>query len=436
MALSSLMTFFIITVCYNLFIAFAIDLFGYSLSWYTNIGVLVLIYIIPSIFMMVINTIVVDKWIMGNIAFNAKIQLSCLSIQLLWTLFLFASIFLNVRSSFILMVIVLPCALWTLITAFGIRGNRKLWHALFILISSFSSAMICYYGITSLRLFIPITGRMGITKNPEFIISLLTSLLSVAAFSYVATLFVHVKKQWVVLKIMFALHLMSFLIVISPFGFPFSFETPQRIFVTHVNRQFFNSQLSTEYSDSLFWIQSMERRGWNLIPFLRKAQRLDDFCAKNGYCGLPWFSKVRESIGSTCIPSASHNVNDETKLEIISKELIGKEFHLEFKISGSDHMGLIITPLENVTLLGWNLPSQVTQTSNVVSFVQGLHNSSQTILLEASKNTPDSRIKVEVYSLYFHHDKHYSSDFHNFLKKFPKWSHISPALAVYKSYVF
>ncbi|CAH1393509.1 unnamed protein product [Nezara viridula] len=435
MTLLSLLTFLIIAVCYNLFIAFAIDFFGYSLSWYTNTGLLILIYVIPSIFMMIINTIVVDKWIMGNIAFNAKILLSCLSIQLLWTLFLFASFFLNVRSSYMLMIIVLPNALWTLITVLQKRGNRKLWHALFILISSFSSSMICYNGITSFRLFIPITGRIGVSKNPEFIISLLAALLSVAAFSFVTTLFLHVKKQRVVLKIMLGLHLMSFLFVISPMGFPFSVETPQRIFVTHVNRQFFNSQMSTEYSDSLFWIQSMERRGWHLIPFLRDASRLDEFCEKNGYCGLPWFSKVRERTGSTCIPFASHGLKDETQLEIISKELIGKEFHLEFQISGSDHMGLIVTPSENVTLLGWNLPSQVTQTSNIASFVQGIHNSSQTIVLEALKDSSDSVITIEVYSLYFHHQQNYSSDFHKFLKKFPKWSDVVPALATYKLYL-
>lgn len=436
MTLLSLLTFLIVAVCYNLFIAFAIDFFGYSLSWYTNTGLLILIYVLPSVFMMAINTVIVDKWIMGNIAFNAKIQLSCLSTQLLWTLFLFASLFLNVRSSYILMIIVLPCALWTLITVLQKRGNRKLWHALFILISSFSSSMICYNGISSFRLFIPITGRAGATKNPELIISLLASLLTVAAFSYVTTLFLHVKKQWVVLKIMLGLHLMSLLFVISPLCFPFSFETPQRVSVTHVNRQFFNSNMSSEYSDSFFWIQSMERRGLNLIPFLHDAPHFDEFCEKNGYSGLPWFTKVRERTGSTCIPSASHGFKDETKLEVISKESIGKEFHLEFEISGSDHMGLIITPVKNVTLLGWNLPSQVTQTSNIVSFVQGVHNSSQKIVLEASKDSPDSLIKIEVYSLFFHHEKHYLSDFREFLKNFPKWSHVAPALAVYKSYIF
>lgn len=431
----------ILTLVYNLCLAHLLDLFGFSMSWYSNSIIIIPLYVIPAIVIMFINIVQFDKYDNSKTHANMRIKSQCLALLIFWTSLLFLSTFFNIRSAFLLLLLVLPPALYTLVTSLvHPTTNRISWSLIFTAITIPTSLYFTYLAVNSFRLFIPITGRAGAEKNPEFIISALASLFSIAVFSNISVIILMVKKRWVAINILIISHIFAIIsIIMLPSTFPFSIGSPQRVLVTHVNRQFFDVD-SLKRSDSLFWVQNMDRRGRKALTVLNDAPNLEQFCEKDGYCGLPWYSKFQESSASTCISSAPHDLNDETHLELVSKTHISKHIiRFDFNISGPNHMGLILTPSPSVTLKGWSLPRKIIkQPPYMVGYVHGLHNPLWNIWLEfeVQESQPKNYFKIEIYGLYFHHEKHFSQRFSDFILKFPQWAHVSPALSMYKSFLF
>lgn len=94
----------------------------------------------------------------------------------------------------------------------------------------FPFMFLSYYTILTLEVFVPVQGRSGPSTNPDSIIAI-TSILLGTLIGYLMPTFSLFKRPLIVLSGFLVVFLAFVIIIITPLGFPFQTNTPQRFWI-------------------------------------------------------------------------------------------------------------------------------------------------------------------------------------------------------------
>ena len=112
-----------------------------------------------------------------------------IGVNLFWTLLIIPLTLANIRSAYIIAVIVLLSLLSTILTSvLGYQGQPRRWLALHLAFQVPTLLWATKFYHLLVKLFVPITGRMGAGANPEYLIALLVACFGLLCVSYLVPL--------------------------------------------------------------------------------------------------------------------------------------------------------------------------------------------------------------------------------------------------------
>ncbi|PSN36086.1 Endoplasmic reticulum metallopeptidase 1 [Blattella germanica] len=282
------LTGWLLAFIFMLITAFTLDLFGSSMSWFSRQWLIFCLYYCPTLVSCMLCPVLFVRF------YNK---------QFLLTLILFVGTFCGFRSTYIIMLAVLFPTLSSFVVSLPRwRKHTHMWLAVYVISTFPFSLLMMYQAIMAFGLFVPISGRIGPGKNPDFIIGTLATLLCILASSYVTQFIILLKHRMRTLIALTSIYLLAVILVIAtPLGFPFSANssapTPQRIHVYHADRTFHDISGHVRFQDSGYWLLNMDRHSpssvRSLIPDVAKAQSVKSMCETELACGLPlWTARI------------------------------------------------------------------------------------------------------------------------------------------------
>ncbi|XP_069678437.1 endoplasmic reticulum metallopeptidase 1-like [Periplaneta americana] len=444
---------------YVLLVAMIIDLLNSSMSWFTRPGLIFTLYYCPILVCGMVFPAVFHKYLSKQSPLDAGLQsrLYVNGVQLLWTMLLLAGTVCRIRSTFMFMLIVIFPALSNLILSLTRwRNKTHLWLLVYITSNIPVIIFVFYHTVVAFGLFIPITGRIGPDKNPEFIIGAFSFLLCTLSSAFVTPLIILVKNPWRTLGGASVLHILTILsIVASPLGFPYSANpsapTPQRIHVYHTEQVSHDLSGHVRLQNSGFWLVNLDRHSpgsvASLIPEVATAQSVQPMCEKELVCGLPIFTPrvLQISEFTSWVPAPTPVVHRPTNLELTSRETISNTVtRFSFTIGGPDRMVFVISPYRK--LENWSFDGGVFESGYewqnrpvyFINYVEGLTGPPFEfwIDLKVTQETPASVVDIAVIGQYINSPGDISEEFKQFLRKYPDWAHVTAWTATYKAWRF
>uniref|UniRef100_A0A914W597 FXNA-like protease n=1 Tax=Plectus sambesii TaxID=2011161 RepID=A0A914W597_9BILA len=363
-SLTALLTTFVLTRVTTL-----LDL---VLTWYSNPVIAFFMYAVPSaaaalyIHDKYVHRLIapkMERWLAERASFDAHLAILGL-IMLVLT-------FLKIASAFMLLIFALfPLLRDPLLAAVEkVSGHNGCARTLAIvhMICVLPGLLMLIYAIgLVLDIFIPIMGRSLVVANPEVPIAMALTGGSIFFVMMTASLVNRSMRINTLLKVIFVgvLSLYAFLAV-SPQGAPYSFDIaaphPRRVHFTHVHRQVYGKDGRLEIEQNGLMAASYDYRGADDMP-----QVFDDpafvpvsCTTSNKFCELPYYFPVADWLPGTAFRfkplEEKLRAAKTTTITKLSKEYVSpNEIKYSFKLTGSDHITLFITPQEPYHVSDWS----------------------------------------------------------------------------------
>uniref|UniRef100_A0A1B6BYM8 FXNA-like protease n=1 Tax=Clastoptera arizonana TaxID=38151 RepID=A0A1B6BYM8_9HEMI len=450
---------FILALASVILVGFVLDHTHSTLTWYNQSWLIIPLYYMPTLFALGLPLYFFNACKSNSLCTGVQVQLYCNGIQLLWSILLFMATAAGLRSSYILMLLVLiPAMANFLLILCQLQRSVPVWLSGYMASALLPVFYIVYVSLLAMQLFIPISGRMGSTTNPELLLGILSMLLCTLAASYFIPLVVLIKKPWVVFLGLFILHVSTLLSVMyTPLGFPYVADpagpTPQRIMIMHTERSFYDISGFERKHDHGYFIVNLDRRVNELgkvVPKIESALSIEKDCQSEVYCGIPVFSsrlKPSSSLGKW-IPASPPVIFEPTFIDLLHSQKFSstKLKRLTFNVTGPDQMVIIVLPKPNINLVGWSLTDSLPipshtwsdRPSYLMRYTRGLSAPIWQFWfdLEVPPDYGGPSLDIAVVGHYFHEERHRTTTFKDFLKKIPEWAHVTAWTATYKSYIF
>lgn len=136
-----------------------------------------------------------------------------------------------------------------------------------------------------------------------------------------------------------------FRFVISSVGFEFPYHddshgnpTPQRLFVTHTSRHFYNRNGTLRYSDSGFWMRELDTNARKTIESLSAPgtpiEQNAEFCKNEVFCALPTYSCRQVHTGSFWLAAPEPLIRKRAEFTLVHEEPAAEQiYRMIFKLS-------------------------------------------------------------------------------------------------------
>ncbi|EJW86570.1 hypothetical protein WUBG_02516 [Wuchereria bancrofti] len=216
--------------------------------------------------------------------------------------------------------------------------------------------------------FVPVTGRMGVAVNPEFIIVLMSLFVGLCFVLFTSNLLYVSRRMDYLLKCGLMLYCVFFIASFTTrLGWPYKYseESPRlrRLITLDSERSIYPFQSNTSVQEHALFVQTLDYRGITDLPehtFLTGNSEPNCSGIKDEYCRLPYYTAVHELFPpreSRWIPLPGHpRIASPIKVSNVEKHLLSKsELRLSFTVlGGTDKMSLHLTPMDGFEISSWS----------------------------------------------------------------------------------
>lgn len=265
--------------------------------------------------------------------------------------------------------------------------------------------------------------------------------------------------EYVVFGVLGSLFGFTFIFMVS-FGVPYDKYTAlQRFQVWHseLNKFDYNHQLLS--TDTGYYIYSYDRNGVQFIkdeiPLLREMDSLhgglNTLCKTEILCGIPHYllRYVGNVEKNVWLKRTDHPKFDVTpQLELISTEKINTlQTKYYFKMSGTHHMSLHISPLPNVKLVSWSFDPSIKEEYKIkwndrdvyfINYVKALDKGvpyTFELVFEKPLNwNLEYTFDIALVAHFIHKPLTHTNEFTDFVKTFPEWTTLQYWTSYYASH--
>lgn len=438
-------------------IAFLLNSTGATMSWYANPVWILFLYVIPTYTACMLTIylhasyfnkeLILSPWTLFQLYFDAY--------QLLWTIFLALGVIARIRSSFIALIWVIAATIENLVKTqlYGKWRDSK-WLLLHIGVMGLPFVQGFYLTISALYLFIPIMGRAGAASYAEFLIAIMASAQFCVLLCFAVPIILLVQKMKKIFSSMMGIVLLSIaVLLLTPFGFPYSgnpkWLAPQRFMIVHSQRIYHDISGNVENNSSGFWIVDMDINSPHsvdkYVPEMRYAISVDQDCHDYLYCGLPYLVPVLNMLGKThWIPTMSAPKTTPIHLKYRRENIsAGQRLHLE--IRGSNHIGIMISPVSGIDLKSWSLNSKYPlagpkwngRETYFIYYAHGLTPKplNFSIDLKIPSNYTGYVIDLAISTHNLFGEGKESKPLQKFISRFPPWTTVTSWTATYESWL-
>ncbi|KAH8233794.1 hypothetical protein KR026_012471, partial [Drosophila bipectinata] len=444
---------FVLALALPFLMAYGLDKYGYSLSYFTTSSLLVGLYVCPSLTGLALPSYIYLKFqTYDKVSYAQHVQFALHGHGIVLAFLVAALTYYGVRTTYILtwtlIFYVVPLAL-NLLSTLHDRGLS--WTGVlktFQLAPFLYNSYLCF---TFIIIFIPMMGRYGVDTNPDYYIGGLTAFGAIFSMGFLIIL-IHVsRRSGLVLLGLLAVTAASVYVATSTdIGFPYRPKTNvQRIPYLQVRRIFYEYDGTVIKDESGYLFNFQDRRGSK--PLLDAGVDLtglvgmEEDCKKYMFCGVPQYDHrwVESMEVNKWLPRKNQVYTPaEPSLELLNRTISedGTILRLEFKLNCTDHTSIFIQPEEDATISDWTfLKDYITSQTPPyhIYFSYGIDKSPLVFFIEVKKtdgdfNVPVVRVGISVQFMDSKGDK----EAQVFSEQFPKFGVIIQWPAIYKRYIY
>lgn len=441
-----------------LVVAFVLDAFGRSMSWY-NYKINLTVYYATASLTLLSVTFFYPKNESRTIA---QLTISALNgYQFVWTILLFVATMVGLRSSYVLAIVVLFPSAAGCVLGVVLNANRapNAWIFVYALSTLVPAVFVLYLTQMFISLFAPITGRIGPDVNPDYVVAALLAVSTCATIGSLSSIVLLIKRPHAVLAGLGAMALLSaVVIVVSPFGFPYA-EGPgngrERFDAIHTHRTFHDFNRTVRFADTGYLIVNWDRHSTSgavaeYVPGMSKAVRPD--CDRELLCGVPLVGQLAlhstwiEAPKTDAFPSPApqtavelHNLGDGRRRAVFSLTAV------------PERINVYVSPYPGTDLTAWSFPGRpepaiqwnghdVYVIRHSSARVDGDSGSAWSFWLEQRSDAGFARptINVTVACNWIVHKRLPPLDggFEELVRSFPPWAHVNHGLATVDAFVY
>ncbi|XP_068144103.1 endoplasmic reticulum metallopeptidase 1-like [Drosophila tropicalis] len=221
-----------------------------------------------------------------------------------------------------------------------------------------------FYGIISI--VIPMTGRNGLSPNPDMLVALLCALGSILSFGFLAPLINAFRRPNCLIGGLVLTMFIFCMITLSHIGFPYRSKTNvMRVDSMQVNRRFYDFDGNLSLEDSGYYLHLLDRhkeQPLHQTMNLTNLQRMGDTCGDELMCGIPCYRWCASRNEARWLPRWEPvELPYPTVLKLINKTVLDNGYRVRyfFQLSGPPNLGLFVKPKLGVKLLKWSFDQKM-----------------------------------------------------------------------------
>lgn len=440
-----------------------LDAMGRSLTWFSTPYLILGLYCCPALLCHCFAQIIVNKFLSDKrtpLNLSQTVQSRLIGVSLFWALLTIPLTFLNIRSAYIFMVMLLVSTMSSLVIAlFGFQNTTRKWLGVHVAFQLLAMLWATQYYHMFMKLFVPISGRIGGAKNPEYLVGSIAALCTLLIGSYMIPLVQLLKKASELTARLTVFILIALLMAcFTQVGFPYRDDsakapTVQRHYVTHVLRVYHDERGHLRDTDSGFLFREMDRNSVRMIrgvasPDEVVPMRQMNTCESEIFCAVPFYSMWHQiRFDNYWLPGPEPTVGgDVVTLTLNGREDLGAGVkRLRFTMNGSIQSSLIVGPKPGVKLVGWSLIDEVPATTfngqlgHFALITHGLPGEPWNVTMDFEHEDKDYNgllADVAVVTTFWEYHEKHTQEFTKLINKFPSWAHVIPSVAVMNIYVF
>ncbi|XP_053657858.1 endoplasmic reticulum metallopeptidase 1-like [Anopheles marshallii] len=451
-----------------LIIANRLDAVGRAMAWFSTPYLILGLYGCPVILVhcfahRLCNYWFDDKKTVLNLTQTVRSRL--IGVNLFWTLLIIPLTLANIRSAYIFVVILLLSLLSTILTSvLGYHRQPRRWLALHLAFQVPSLLWATKFYHLLLKLFIPLTGRMGAGTNPEYLIGLLVAGGGLLCISYLVPLVGLLKQTSELTARLTVFAMIAFLLgCCTQVGFPYRDESNgepsvQRHYVTHT-LQVAHRNDGPVVKNSGFLLREMDRNAVRVIRGVAKPSeavpmRQMETCRTMLFCGVPFYSiwhQIRFNnywIEGPPPALEKHTLPTFDLVSVKQQSTTTRQysFSITHRYQTCVQSALIIAPRSGVQLVAWSLMETVPGTmefngerAHFVLITYGLADDAPWTVTFDFEYDPEMALSqdggqklfdVSWVNTYWEYANKHTDDFRKFIEQFPNWAHVIPSVAV------
>jgi len=433
---------------------------GLSMAWFTNQSTAILLYSVPTVALTFIILSVANHVFISGSEYDIISEIFYFhTVSMIHCLILFVLTCAEIGSSFLFAFpLFFNMIWWSTVRPLHRKYNHFVQWIFYItyLLLQIIPIMMWYYVVhTFLTVFIPILGRFGTSKNPDIMLGVLISLVTIIIIQFILPIVLLIPKKLSFSLLLILAFILSIIVISSScIGFPYSADfthpSPKRLTILHTNRTFYDQNGEINRTDSGYltihedyqWPTSIETS----VPEYTTAHWVDgkDCQFKLG-CGFPqWRPGMEAALGNVWVNGSSPQIpteSPEVKLCVISDSVKCDNTHcnITMEIDGPNEITLLMKPYPNVKLIkplylnNWG----VMDNRDILGkqFVRGLNPGPIRFTISVSGwTTGESLMDASVTGNFVHGAGLLDRRNDDFLSKHPAWTTISAWVAQYKYY--
>ncbi|EDW72286.1 uncharacterized protein Dwil_GK20846 [Drosophila willistoni] len=366
---------FVLGVALPIVVAYVMDKYGLSLSYFSHPILLIGLYVCPSLLGLSLPSYIYFKLQRNpKISYPSQIQLALHGYAVVLAVLAIALNYYGLRTTYVftwtLIFYVIPLALNLLLT---LQDRGYAWTALLKIAQVFPFLYNSYLFYTFITALTPMMGRYGASTNPDLIVSALTALGALLSLGFLILLVNIYRRPSLVFLVLLAISGVTIYAATSTqVGFPYRAKTNvQRVPYLQVRRTFYEYDGTVSKDESGYLFNFQDRR--KQVPFedyvnLTGIVSLEDDCDKYMFCGVPLFDSrwVKAKAEAMWLPREDPiNPPSIPTLELLNKTVLADStsLYLEFNLTGPDHMSIFLQPYEDVTISNWTFAHTMLENS-------------------------------------------------------------------------
>ncbi|XP_017150804.1 endoplasmic reticulum metallopeptidase 1-like [Drosophila miranda] len=407
---------FVLGLALPIVVAYALDLYGKSLSYYSSPLLVVGLFVCPSLVGLSLpSTIYYTLYRNSKVSFAHYIQLALHGHAVVLAVLGVALTYYGLRSAYVitwtLIFYVIPLAI-NLLTTLHDRGYA--WTTILKLFQIFPFLYNSYLFYTFVVVLTPMMGRYGMATNPDLIVSALTALGTILSMGFLILLVNMFRRPSIVFVILLAVSALSiFAATSTDIGFPYRPKTNvERINYLQVRRVFYEYDGAVSWEDSGYAFYFQDRRGPTPLEEsgmpLTGLVSLESNCTERMMCGVPLYDHrwVKSRLNIMWLPREQPiDTPAMPTLKLLSKtvQADGITVRFVFEVTGPDHTSLFIQPFEDVTISNWSFLQSYLQTTSTypppfhIYFSYGIDSSPLNFFIDIMK--PNGDFNVQLFEL-------------------------------------
>ncbi|XP_017865425.1 PREDICTED: endoplasmic reticulum metallopeptidase 1 isoform X1 [Drosophila arizonae] len=438
-----------------LLVALFMDGVNRSLSWFTEMWLLLGLYIFPIIFgMSILPALYLERTKKDPLSLGFRVQLFMHSHCICLVLLIIVLTALGIRSAYFIMLCVL-FDIVALIVNLVTKWHRKAyWFAIVVMICQILPfTYITYVCTAALKTLIPMQGRSGGSANPDLSMALLLWLFSVMFAGFLVPLILFFRKTRTIVLCFLAGTILFIIIAVTDAGFPYKPKTsPQRYALIHAHRILHNADGTTRTDESGIYVYPQDRRfsiAEEEIKTIGQLHKVSEFCDEEMFCGMPLYNhrwhKAREYSfwipikEQPEIPAAYPTLTLQETTELDNS----MQRRFNFSLAGPDHMTIFVNVKNDAKLLDWSFNETLIKNNEpppyFVYFSYGLDKSALEFSIDVEKTTSSfdtPTLEIGIGGHWVHYDMQRSKGLGAYIDSFPSYAYIQAWVGTYESWYF